>query len=104
MPLHNLMRVNALPGMSWQTGWFSPLMLACNQDYLTEKALLDLIYLTPNGDDKAYIQELRLQNLEVIDIDRLRQFVKRAKKPKLERALPTLLTAIQEEADTFEML
>ncbi len=69
-----------------------------------EKALLDLIYLTPNGDDEAYIRELRLQNLEVVDVDRLRQFVARANKPKLKRALPHLLAVIREELEEYAPL
>lgn len=32
-----------------------------------EKALLDLAHLHPGGDDPAYLQELRLQNLEKLD-------------------------------------
>ena len=69
-----------------------------------EKALLDLIYLTPNGDDEAYIRELRLQNLEIVDVDRLRQFVAHANKPKLRRALPYLLAAIREELEEYAPL
>ena len=34
-----------------------------------EKALLDLIYLQPGGDDLAYLTELRLQSLERLDLD-----------------------------------
>ena len=66
-----------------------------------EKAILDLLYLTPNSDDEAYIRELRLQNLEVIDSERLRQFIARANQPKLMRALPHLLTVIQEETEGY---
>ena len=52
-----------------------------------EKALLDLIYLTPSGNEIAFIEELRLQNFERIDRTSLRQFVKRFQSPKLNRAL-----------------
>jgi predicted transcriptional regulator of viral defense system len=69
-----------------------------------EKALLDLIYLTPNGDDEAYIHELRLQNLDVVDIERLHQFVTRANMPKLKRALPHLLAVIREELEKYTPL
>lgn len=69
-----------------------------------EKAILDLIYLTPGGDNKAYIRELRLQNLDLIDIDRLKDFVARADKPKLRRALPCLLDVIREEIEEYEPL
>lgn len=52
-----------------------------------EKALLDLIYLTAGGDKEKFLEELRLQNLEIIDKTALRQFVEKAKSPKLNRAL-----------------
>lgn len=69
-----------------------------------EKALLDLIYLTPNADSEAYLWELRLQNLEVINIERLQRFVDQADQPKLRRALPHLLAIIREEVETYESL
>lgn len=69
-----------------------------------EKAILDLIYLTPNGDNGAYIQELRLQNLEQINTERLQEYVERADKPKLRRALPHLLAIIQAEIEEYELL
>jgi hypothetical protein len=37
-----------------------------------EKALLDLIYLTPESDSIEYLNGLRLQNLEVFDTHRLK--------------------------------
>ncbi len=52
-----------------------------------EKALLDLIYLTPDGDKIEFIEELRLQNFEQIDRVVLREFVERFQSPKLNRAL-----------------
>jgi len=52
-----------------------------------EKALLDLVYLTPSGDEMDFIEELRLQNFEQIDRTRLRQFKERFKSSKINRAL-----------------
>jgi predicted transcriptional regulator of viral defense system len=66
-----------------------------------EKALLDLIYLTPHADKEAYLQTLRLQNLEVLNTERLHRLVERANQPKLRRAFSHLLTIIEEEADTY---
>lgn len=66
-----------------------------------EKALLDLIYLTPFGESEDYIRELRLQNLEQINIERLKQFVYQANKPKLARALPHLLDVIKEDLEGY---
>jgi len=36
-----------------------------------EKALLDLVYLTPGGADKAYLENLRLQNLQDLSLEKL---------------------------------
>jgi predicted transcriptional regulator of viral defense system len=51
-----------------------------------EKALLDLIYFTPNSDKLEYIEELRLQNIEKIDTELLINYSRTFKKPKIERA------------------
>ena len=64
-----------------------------------EKALLDLIYLTPDGDNPAYIHELRLQNLEILAVDRLKLLIKKANQPKLKRALPYILHEVEEDLD-----
>jgi predicted transcriptional regulator of viral defense system len=58
-----------------------------------EKALLDLIYLQPGGDMPAYLQELRLQNLERLDLDLLARIAARIGRPKLQR-VATLITDI----------
>lgn len=62
-----------------------------------EKALLDLVYLTPGGDSEAYLQELRLQNLEALDASALLQQADRTGKPKLRRAAKI----VQEMATTW---
>jgi predicted transcriptional regulator of viral defense system len=38
-----------------------------------EKALLDLVHLQPGGDAPDYLRELRLQNLDRLDLDELRR-------------------------------
>jgi len=58
---------------------------------LPEKALLDLIYLTPEGDSAEYIQSLRLQNLENLNVRSLREAAKVFDKPKLSRAVEVLI-------------
>ena len=55
-----------------------------------EKALLDLAYLTPGGEKKAFIEELRLQNFEQINRALLCEFVERFQSPKLNRALDNI--------------
>ena len=55
-----------------------------------EKALLDLIYLTPGGDEIEFIEGLRLQNFEQINRAVLCEFVERFQSPKLNRALANI--------------
>lgn len=57
---------------------------------LPEKALLDLVHLTPLGDRPEYLTELRLQNLEQLDMERLERFARRFERPKLRRAVQSL--------------
>ena len=66
-----------------------------------EKALLDLIYLTPDADNPNYIRELRLQNLEQIDTERLSAYVARFERPKLKRALPYIEQMVEEELTEY---
>jgi predicted transcriptional regulator of viral defense system len=51
-----------------------------------EKALLDLIYLQHGGDGRAYLESLRLQNMERIDPAKLTALAEKMTKPKLRRA------------------
>ncbi len=64
-----------------------------------EKALLDLIYLTPGGDDPGYLAELRLSNLNRLDWRIMVQYAGRMDKPKLYRAVEAIrsLAVIEEE-------
>jgi predicted transcriptional regulator of viral defense system len=63
-----------------------------------EKSLLDLVYLTPDSDNRAYLEELRLQNLESLFPGRLVEMARRSGSPKLVRAAEH----IQEIAETEE--
>lgn len=69
-----------------------------------EKALLDLIYLTPDADKAGYIRALRLQNLDQLDTGRLRANVERMGKPKLKRVLPHILQVVEEELTEYTPL
>jgi len=66
-----------------------------------EKALLDLVYLTPGGDSMEYLKEIRLQNLERIDIEKLRVCAGIFSSKKIERACQHIVNLIQnpEERD-----
>lgn len=88
------------------------LMTRCREDQVApsqtafvavpEKALLDLFYLEPNSATPAYIHELRLQNLESLNLERLNGFAEKAASPKL-RAAATLITELA-QASEYEAL
>jgi len=71
---------------------------------MPEKALLDLAYLHPGGDSPAYLQELRLQNLDRLDLDELQRLAGRAGKPKLRRVAICVAELAHAEAKAYEML
>ncbi len=64
---------------------------------LPEKALLDLIYLTPGGDDPDYLGELRLQHPDRLDPAVLRSMARESGKPKLQRAVERLFVRLDED-------
>ncbi|MFC2172921.1 type IV toxin-antitoxin system AbiEi family antitoxin domain-containing protein [Acidobacteriota bacterium] len=57
-----------------------------------EKALLDLLYLTPGSDNPRYIDEIRLQNVEILDMAKLLQDAQESRSPKLSRAARKVVT------------
>jgi predicted transcriptional regulator of viral defense system len=65
-----------------------------------EKALLDLLYLTPRSDDPAYLRELRLQNAENVSLDRLREQARSFESPKLLRAVSKIAALLREPGET----
>ncbi|MEA3351218.1 MAG: hypothetical protein U9Q82_11395 [Chloroflexota bacterium] len=69
-----------------------------------EKALLDFIYLRKNGDSPEFIEALRLQNLEDLDLTRLQEFANRFGKPKLYRATVVIKELVESEAREYEAL
>jgi predicted transcriptional regulator of viral defense system len=69
-----------------------------------EKALLDLVHLQPRGDAPEYLGQLRLQNLERLDLDRLRSLAARAGSPKLGRAAERICRLAEVEAGEYERL
>jgi predicted transcriptional regulator of viral defense system len=68
------------------------------------KALLDLLYLTPGSDDPAYLEELRLQSLDQVDLGELARMWGRPGSRKLKRILVRLeeLKAEEERAVPLE--
>lgn len=69
-----------------------------------EKALLDLVYLQPGGDKPAYLRELRLQNLERLDLKTLRLQAEVFSSPKLRRAVNFIENMKKSETQEFESL
>jgi len=63
---------------------------------IPEKALVDLLYLTPHADERDYLQELRLANLERLNIDTMLQLASSAKSAKLNRAVKHIVALANE--------
>jgi len=61
-----------------------------------EKSLLDLLYLTPSSDNPSYLRELRLQNLENLNIERLKSLASQTRSRKLIRATGILEDLLRE--------
>jgi predicted transcriptional regulator of viral defense system len=68
------------------------------------KALLDLIYLYPGADSAAYLRELRLQNLERLDLDEVWRWAEALGRPKLKRAAAVLSELARSEVEEYETL
>ncbi len=63
-----------------------------------EKALLDLVYLTPGGDTEEFLLSLRLQNLERMDEGTLERRAAGFGKPKLQRAVKNMKVLMRQGA------
>ncbi len=69
-----------------------------------EKALLDLIHLQPGADGAAYLSELRLENMELLDLEKMRQMADASGRPKLKRAARLTQQLAEAEAEGYELL
>jgi predicted transcriptional regulator of viral defense system len=69
-----------------------------------ENALLALIYLQPGGESPNYLQELRLQNVEQLDLDRLKKQSEVFDSPKMRRAVKGISQLILGETIEYEEL
>lgn len=67
-----------------------------------EKALLDLIRLRRGGDGTAFLDELRLQNLERLDLRVLSDLAERHGRAKLARAACELTARVERARAEFE--
>lgn len=68
-----------------------------------EKALLDLVYLTPGADNYEFLAELRVQNLAALDRDALVRLARTSRSPKLQRAARLLERLMKEEGGGQEL-
>lgn len=69
-----------------------------------EKALLDLVYFHAGGELRAYVSELRLQNLEQIDWAVLEKKAELFHSAKIRRAAEWFAQLVQAEARDYEAL
>jgi len=69
-----------------------------------EKALLDLAHLTPKSDSPGFLNELRLQNLERLNLERLDEYARRAEKPKWRRFAQLIIDLAAQERTDYEEL
>lgn len=69
-----------------------------------EKALLDLAHLTPNSDSPNYLNQLRLQNLDRLDLTKLNEYAERAGKPKWRRVATEIEKLAMQEQNEYEDL
>ena len=67
-----------------------------------EKALLDLLYLTPDSESAAFLDELRLQHTERINAEKLQDLARQLGSPKVCRAVGRLVKQWQQQPGTDE--
>ena len=73
---------------------FGELEIASDQMALLadpEKALVDLLYLTPHSDRLEYLRELRLERPRGLKLEKLRTLVESSRSAKIERAVERVL-------------
>jgi predicted transcriptional regulator of viral defense system len=69
-----------------------------------EKALLDLLYLHPGADSPDYLRELRLQNLEDLDLDEVQRLAELLGSAKLVRAARLVVELAHTGVEVYETL
>lgn len=68
-----------------------------------EKALLDLFYLTKGKLDLAYMEEMRFQNTEVLDLGKLIRYAKKFNRPRIVKAAALFKLFAEKERETKEL-
>lgn len=67
-----------------------------------EKALLDLLYLQPGSAAPAYIQELRLQNLEQLDLQKLMEMAEIYNSPGMIKNVEKIIHTAKQDKLEYE--
>lgn len=62
-----------------------------------EKAVLDLFYFTPLKISISFIEEMRFQNLELLNMIKFMEYVQRFKSPKITKAAKTFMKFFEQE-------
>jgi hypothetical protein len=62
-----------------------------------EKALLDLIYLRPGNISMPFLEEMRFQNMQMIDIHTLELYAKKFNKPKITKAVRMIVEYLRND-------
>ena len=62
-----------------------------------EKAILDLFYFTSGEITMPFIEEMRFQNMELLNQEKIVKYAKRFKSPKIARATNLLLKSLDKE-------
>jgi predicted transcriptional regulator of viral defense system len=69
-----------------------------------EKAILDLVYLTHHGEELAYLQSIRLQNLSHLNLVQLKQYARMFESPKLLRAVQSIDKLVADDLASYKIL
>ncbi len=69
-----------------------------------EKALLDLAYLRPGSSSAGFVAELRLQHLEILDMQRLHDYAQRFSSRKVELFARRVAALARTEREEYEAL
>jgi predicted transcriptional regulator of viral defense system len=68
-----------------------------------EKALLDLLYITPGSADPSFITSLRLQNYEQLNRTVLADYAEKMRSKKVDRAITFLLADLSNHDEGYEL-
>ena len=84
---------------SWFCGYLRADLVSGQSAFIAtpEKALLDLVYLTPGADNYDFLAELRLQSLEKLDLGKLRELAETSSTEKLRRAARQITRLVNQE-------